>query len=155
MKETSWVRSKTEMSAEQGIQIMSEESGGGLHIDGDWKTEAAGEKKRLMEQEATEAASKSERPDVSSGLMELVNLLAMQAAVGLGGYKGPGGEQIDPNLESAQHFLAMLEALREKTEGNLTDDEKRALEGVLYELRMQYVQMAGGAAPTAPTETPE
>ena len=131
---------------------MSEESGGGLHIDADWKTEAAAEKKRLMEQEAKELADKADRPDASAPLMELVNLLAMQAAVGLGGYQGPGGEEVDPNPESAKHFLDMLEALRQKTEGNLTDEEKRALEGVLHELRMQYVQLATGPASTGPAK---
>ena len=39
-----------------------------------------------------------------------------------------------------KHHIELLEILQKKTEGNLTDDEKRALDAVIYELRMQYVQ---------------
>ncbi len=65
------------------------------------------------------------------------------AAVALGGVQGPGGEQIPPNPLAARHFIDLLEVLQKKTEGNLTDDEGRALDAVLYELRMQYVNAAG------------
>ena len=131
---------------------MTEEgSGGKLHIDSDWKTEAAREKERLAEQETTDAASgaASGAPE-STGFLELVNLLAMQAAISLGGYQGPGGERIPPNLAAAKHQIDLMAVLDEKTKGNLAEEEKRALDGVLYELRLQYVQLAGGGEGSAP-----
>ena len=123
-----------------------------LHIDSDWKTEAAEEKERLAKQEA-EAAKEggTSAPPGATSFAELVNLLAMQAVVTLGGYQGPGGETIPPNHAAAKHHIDLLDVLDHKTKGNLTDDEKRMLNSVLYELRAQYVQaVSGGVAPPGP-----
>ena len=43
------------------------------------------------------------------------------------------------DLEGAQAIISLLDILREKTEGRRTEDEERALQGILYELRMAYV----------------
>lgn len=124
--------------------MTDEKAGGGLHIDSDWKTEAAREKELLSEQERTERSKAAAAPGTTStSFLELMNLIAMQAAVALGGVQGPGGEQIPPNPLAAKHFIDLLEVLQKKTEGNLTDDEGRALDSVLYELRMQYVGAVG------------
>lgn len=108
-----------------------------MHIDSDWKTEAAKEKERLAGQERASRSTAGAEP--AANFVELVNLMAMQAAIGLGGYQGPGGERIPPNPIMAKHHIDLLEVLEKKTAGNLTEDEKRILDGVLYELRMQYV----------------
>ena len=120
---------------------------GGLHIDSDWKTEAAREKERLA---AEEKASPQPTGAPEPSFTELVNLLAMQAAIALGGYQGPGGERIPANPLAAKHHIDLLDILEKKTAGNLTDEEKKTLDAVIYELRMQYVQAAGGAAPPSP-----
>lgn len=129
---------------------MTEHEKSGLHIDSDWKAEAAREKERLAEQER--ASSRGPAPGLhgAAGFLDIVNLLAMQAAIGLGGYQGPGGERIPPSIEAAKHHIDMLDALEKKTAGNLTDDEKRVLDQVLYELRMQYVRIAAAATGPGP-----
>ena len=131
----------------------SEEAGSDLHIDSDWKAEAAREKERFAkEEQARESESKS-RP-VGAGpadFTELVNLLAMQAAIGLGGFQGPGGERIPPNPEAAKHHIDLLDVLEQKTKGNLTEEEQRTLNVVLHELRMQYVQTVAGSVPRPPS----
>ena len=130
-------------------------SNGGIYVDSDWKEEAAREKARLAEQEAKSKATAA--PQGASGkgsqdFLELVNFLAMQAMIGLGGYRGPGGESIPPNPEVARHHIDMLSAVSDKTKGNLTDEESKMLEGVLHELRMHFVQQAGAGSMTPPTE---
>ncbi|MHC5110359.1 MAG: DUF1844 domain-containing protein [Planctomycetota bacterium] len=140
---------------------------GGLYIDSDWKEEAAREKQRLAEEEAQQQAAQGgegEGPQVAVTMfLELVNMLAMQAMVGLGGYKGPGGESIPPNPEAARHYIDMLGCLEEKTQGHLTNDEAMILGRVLQDLRMTFVQVAGpgkmnmdaggeGQPPQAPAE---
>lgn len=57
------------------------------------------------------------------------------------------GIQTDPltggqteNLLVAKQTIDILAMLDEKTKGNLTDDERRLLTHVLYELRMLYVK---------------
>ncbi len=129
---------------------MSEEkAGGGLHIDADWKTEAAQEKERLIaeEKKTTAAATGAGAAAPAGSFLELVNLIAMQAAVGLGGYQGPGGERIPSNPEAAKFHIDLLKVLQEKTKGNLSDEETKVLDSVLYELRMHFVQVATGASP--------
>jgi uncharacterized protein DUF1844 len=62
---------------------------------------------------------------------------------------GLAGEEDEPppDLQGAQAIIALLETLREKTEGRRTEDEDRILQAILYELRMAYVSRAraGGA----------
>lgn len=126
-------------------------SDGGLQIDSDWKTDAAEEKKRLAAQEA-EAKAKAEADGGTEGagqvnFFELVNVLAMQAAVGLSGMAEPNGVKIPPNPSMAQHFIELLDILRTKTEGNLEPEEQKLLTGVLAELRGHYVQMVTAGVP--------
>lgn len=131
---------------------MSEKpSDGGLHIDSDWKTEAAQEKERLAsEEEQRQSPSGTESAETASNFLELVNLVAMQAAIGLGGFQGPDGERIPPNSSAAKYHIDLLEVLEAKTKGNLSEEEKRTLGAVLHELRMQYVESV--SAPPPPTE---
>jgi hypothetical protein len=124
-----------------------------IHVDSDWKTEAAKEKERL----ATEERKQERAAPGAVGVVnfyELLHVLVMQAMVALGGAMGPGGERIAPNPGGAKYFIDLLNVLADKTKGNLTDEEKKAMDSVLYELRMQYVQTvsprsASGAKPPA------
>ncbi|MFO0973818.1 MAG: DUF1844 domain-containing protein [Phycisphaerae bacterium] len=120
-----------------------------LHIDDDWKAEAAREKERLS-READDAPQAGMGEATFNGI---INTLAMQAMVGLGGLGGPAGQQIPPNPELAKHFIDLLEVLDKKTAGNVTPDEKRILDTTLYHLRMAYVEMTT-AATSMPPETP-
>lgn len=122
-----------------------------LHIDSDWKAEAAKEKERLAAQEKAQKTTGDSQ--TAPAFIELLNLLAMQAVIALGGYQGPGGERIPANPAAAKHHIDLLEVLEKKTAGNLSEEEKRAMDSVLYELRMQYVQTVSaprGAAPKGP-----
>ncbi|MBI5865978.1 MAG: DUF1844 domain-containing protein [Planctomycetes bacterium] len=114
-------------------------------VDDDWKAQARAEKERLAEQQ-------SERPEAipASGIVELINLIVMQAMAGLGLMAGPGGERIPPNFAAAKHFIDLLQVLDDKTKGNLTADEKKLLDQVLYEMRMHFVQRAGAAGGAGP-----
>ena len=45
------------------------------------------------------------------------------------------------DLDSGKYWLDVLAMLRDKTKGNLHAKEERLLEGLLADLRMQYVQV--------------
>lgn len=47
--------------------------------------------------------------------------------------------EVSPDREAARHVIDTLSMLREKTQGNLTPDEGRLLDSVLYDLRMKFV----------------
>jgi hypothetical protein len=73
-------------------------------------------------------------------------MLAMQAVMALGGMRGPQGEAIAPDPELARFHIDMLGLLETKTAGNLTDEEKKMLTGVLHELRTSYVHLMDALA---------
>ena len=69
----------------------------------------------------------------------LVNMLVTNAMVFLGQMPAPGSQQYMRNLPQAQHMIDLLMVLREKTQGNLTQDEEQMMQDLLPQLQMAYV----------------
>jgi Domain of unknown function (DUF1844) len=68
--------------------------------------------------------------------------LSTSALHHLGLVPDPETHQPGPvNKIFARQTIDTLELLQEKTRGNLDADEQRLLEGLLYELRMRYVEV--------------
>ena len=99
--------------------------------------------------------TKATEPSMPSGTAEepevtfsgFIAGLAAQATLLLGLGVAPGQDEPTVDLGGARHVISILEMLKDKTEGRRSEDEDRILEGVLYELRMAYVQMAGEGEP--------
>jgi hypothetical protein len=74
----------------------------------------------------------------------LVLSLGSSAIVHLGQAPDPttGQKRDQPELPMAQQSIDLLAMLQEKTRGNLTADEARFLENMLFDLRMLYVQVS-------------
>jgi hypothetical protein len=71
--------------------------------------------------------------------------LASTAAIHFGDLPDPvTGQAADVNLEGAAQMIEILGLLDQKTQGNLTAEERQVLEQVLYELRLRFVEAAGG-----------
>lgn len=51
------------------------------------------------------------------------------------------GELADPDPLIAQQTIDTLEMLRDKTRGNLDDEERKLIDSLLYELRMRFVKV--------------
>ena len=66
----------------------------------------------------------------------------------LGLLPGPGGERLPVDLANARMTIDLLDVLQEKTAGNLTEDESRLLDEVLYELRLSFVEVQKRATQT-------
>lgn len=130
--------------------MTDESTGGGLHIDTDWKTEAAREKEILAAQEKQEKQKPAGTE--KANFIELVNMIALQAGIALGGYQEPGGQKIPPNPHAAKHYVDLLEVIQTKTQGNLDDEEKKILNAVTHELRMLYVQTVSEPPPAMDPE---
>jgi len=76
--------------------------------------------------------------------------IASNAASALGMMEHPVTHQRDVDLELGKHWIDVLGMLQKKTQGNLSKQEHQMLEGLLSELRMQYVSLANTAqAPRA------
>lgn len=72
----------------------------------------------------------------------------------LGKVMNPLSGEVERNLEQAKSTIEMLEMLERRTAGNLSEDEKKLLERLLYELRMNYVDEANRPEEKPGTEKP-
>jgi Domain of unknown function (DUF1844) len=71
--------------------------------------------------------------------------LASTAALHFGDLPDPQtGERHEPDLVAAHQMIDLISLLQEKTKGNLTPDEAKLVDDLLYELRMRYVQAQQG-----------
>ena len=71
----------------------------------------------------------------------LVVQLRMQAEMQLGLiHFGPDEERPEPDLHLARHTIDLLAMIEQKTNGNLSFEEKRLLENSLTELRFRFVE---------------
>jgi hypothetical protein len=139
-----------------------------LHVDADWKEQVRAEKERLARekpaagQTSTAAGAKAgsgatgdavgdraggadegdRRPLPPATFEGFVETLAAQALLFLTPQKDPESGATTVNLDLAKHTIDLLGVLEEKTRGNLTDGETKALDAALYQARMAYVQLA-------------
>jgi len=67
--------------------------------------------------------------------------IASNAASALGMMEHPVTHQREVDVETGKHWIDILGMLQKKTVGNLTPQEQRMLEGLLGDLRMQYVSL--------------
>jgi hypothetical protein len=83
----------------------------------------------------------------------LVRMLGSNAAMVLGAYADPrtGQPMIDP--EAARELIDMLDALREKTLGNLSPEEDTLLLDLLGKLKMTYLEVNQAIAAQAQAQT--
>jgi uncharacterized protein DUF1844 len=71
----------------------------------------------------------------------LVRMLGSNAAMVLGAYADPGTGQPMFDPEAARELIDMLDALREKTVGNLAPEEDEMLLDLLGKLKMTYLEV--------------
>ncbi|HMG33826.1 MAG TPA: DUF1844 domain-containing protein [Blastocatellia bacterium] len=87
------------------------------------------------------AAQPSDMPPAT--FLSLVNMLGVEAAMHLGMVQMPGQEEPPSiDLPAARHMIDLLALLQTKTKGNLTADEENLMEGLLADLRMQFVSLS-------------
>lgn len=79
---------------------------------------------------------------------EHIRAIAIQTAMALGAIPDPATGRLAGDMEIAGSLIDLLDALREKTRGNLSSFESRALDDALGQLRILYVEArAKGAGP--------
>jgi hypothetical protein len=86
--------------------------------------------------------------DDPTSFLSLIMSLASNAAASLGMMPHPVTGETGVELNTAKHWIDVLGMLETKTRGNLDSQEAEVLEGLLSDLRMQYVSFSN--APTPP-----
>jgi hypothetical protein len=89
-----------------------------------------------------DAEPKAEPPQVD--FVTFVLSLATNAMGSLGLVPRGDGKATPPDLPLARQTIDILALLQDRMRGNLTGEEERILETVLYDLRMTYVRVASG-----------
>ena len=102
--------------------------------------------------EAAKAVAPPPPPETPKGVPafeNLVRMLGSNAAMVLGAYADPrtGQPVIDP--EAARELIDMLDALHEKTKGNLAPEEDTLLLDLLGKLKMTYLEINQAVAAEA------
>jgi hypothetical protein len=131
--------------------------------EGELRKEAVEEEEREAKREAARrppappaeaakppvAAPPAEAPNRSPAFENLIRMLGSNAAMVLGAYADPrtGQPVIDP--EAAREFIDMLDALHEKTKGNLAPEEDSLLLDLLGKLKMTYLEVNQAVAAQA------
>ncbi len=98
-------------------------------LDQDSKTEAQ------PGQPSQEQAQQPFKIDFSTFIMSLTS----SAFYHLGDIADPETGKTETNLPAVQQTIDMLIMLKEKTQGNLNEEEGKLLEQLIYELQMKFV----------------
>ena len=71
--------------------------------------------------------------------LQLISMFQVAAMQQLGKLVNPVSNEVERDLDQAKFSIDILDVLKEKTAGNLSEAENDYLEKVLFELHMNYV----------------
>ena len=69
--------------------------------------------------------------------------LSSSVLISLGVIENPVTKEIESEPETAKQTIDLIELLKEKTKGNLTEEESKLIDDVLHELKIQYCRVSG------------
>ena len=107
-------------------------------VDESRKAQVAEEKRNATASVSGNSDSQAPLPEPS--LKTFISGLAGQTLINMGLFENPATGKRDKNLEQAKYSIDLLEILKEKMRGNLTGEEEKLINTVLYDLRMRYVE---------------
>jgi hypothetical protein len=121
--------------------------------EGELRQDVVEQEERELRREAPQAPSPAppqpkpstsaplETPKPSPAFENLMRMLGSNAAMVLGAYADPRSGQPVVDPEAAREFIDMLDALQEKTKGNLAREEESVLLDLLGKLKMTYLEI--------------
>ena len=74
--------------------------------------------------------------------LQLILMFQTAALQQMGKIMNPLTKKVERDLNQAKFSIDILEMIQEKTQGNLSPEEKKFLDHVLFELRMNYLDEA-------------
>ncbi len=77
----------------------------------------------------------------------LVMPFYMQALIRLGRLEDPVAKATSENLELGKRLIDLLDLLRDRTKGNLDEEEDKFLEACLAQLKLSYIDRMKSAQP--------
>mgnify|MGYP006282935975 CR=1 FL=1 len=80
-------------------------------------------------------------PPQTPDIIQVFTTFGMQALMACGRMRNPLTQKIDPDPDLAQFHIGVLEVLRDKTHGNLTDQETSVLKDILHQTRLAFLHL--------------
>ena len=99
--------------------------------------------------QAAPPAPPREAPKDNLGFKQLIGFLAQNAEMVLRGFPDPRTGRAMLDIESLRQIIDMIEALRDKSEGNRTTEETEILTQLIGDLKYTFVQVQAQAAAPA------
>lgn len=90
-----------------------------------------------------EGRGKEDSPPLEASFSNFIYTLSVQAMVNLGEIPNPLTKKVEKDLKGAKYTIDLLEILREKTRGNLNQEEESLLSNTLHYLRIRYLKSTG------------
>ena len=140
-----------ETPAADNINIASQPEAAASTNSGGPPTAAESQPQPPSQAERSEEAEllheEAELPDADdpASFASFMMSIASNAASSLGMMEHPVTHKREVDLELGKHWIDVLGMLQQKTRGNLLPQEQQILEGLLADLRMQYVSLTNSA----------
>ena len=96
-------------------------------------------KETKSQEEQPEPSNEKENESFQIDFSTFIMSLTSSAFYHLGDMPDPSTGKKEVNLPAVQQTIDMLIMLREKTKGNLKEDEEKLVEQLIYELQVKYV----------------
>ncbi len=147
-----------ELSAEETVQIKTETTPLTSEVPQSSQTPPETKDTFTQPSAGTPSQSQSDIPDENeipgvddpASFANFMMSIASNAASSLGMMEHPITHKRDVDLELGKHWIDVLGMLQDKTRGNLSPQEAQIIEGLLADLRMQYVSLANATTQKAP-----
>ena len=73
-------------------------------------------------------------------LINIITMFTQQAWMAMGKLKNPITDKTERNLQEASFYIDIIDLMRRKLSGNLSDDEEKFLDSSLSGLKMNYLE---------------
>ena len=73
-------------------------------------------------------------------LINIITMFTQQAWMAMGKLKNPVTDKTERNLQEASFYIDIIDLMRRKMSGNLSDDEEKFLDSSLSGLKMNYLE---------------
>ena len=103
-------------------------------VDQDWKNHVEREK---------QTAQSDNKEYYEPTFKVFISSLSMQAMIAIGKLENPITKKMEKNMDQARYLIDTLGIIKEKTKGNLAEDEQIILDESLFNLRMMYIDDKG------------
>jgi len=75
--------------------------------------------------------------------IQMIYVFQASGMQALGKLKNPISGKVEVNIEQAKQAIDIIEMIKTKTTGNLSESETKMMDAALSELKLNYVDVAG------------